>query len=78
MFRVAYATAHDQKRFTDVFATLDEARRKACELLVEHGTSMVLDIRMGETMVLIGDHEIRAWCAERASRQTPASGPGPP
>jgi len=68
MFRVAYATAHGQKRFTDAFATLEEARRKACELLAEHGASVVLDIRMGETMVLIGDHEIHAWCAERASR----------
>jgi hypothetical protein len=64
MFQVAYATAHNEHRFSDAFATLDAARTKACELLAEHGSSVVLDIRMGN-MVLIGDCEIRAWCAAR-------------
>lgn len=67
MFRVAYATTPDERRLTDPFATLDEARKKACALLAEHGDLVAVDIRMNDTMVLIGADEIRQWCAERAS-----------
>lgn len=65
MFRVAYAVAPNDRRLTDGFPTLDEARNKACALLAEHGETLAIDIRMGDSMVLIGAHEIRQWCADR-------------
>ena len=65
MFQVAYATPNEGRR-TESFPTLDEARRRACALLAEHGQALVVDIRMGDAMILIGAVEIRQWCAERA------------
>jgi hypothetical protein len=65
MFRVAYATAPDERRFSDAYTTLDEARKEACALLAEHGNLLAVDIRMNDTMVLIGADEIRQWCAAR-------------
>jgi len=65
MFQVAYATVPNERRRTESFPTLDEARRRACALLAEHGDALAVDIRMGDTMILIGAVEIRRWCAER-------------
>jgi hypothetical protein len=66
MFQVAYTAASNERR-TESFPTLDEARRRACALLAEHGDGLTVDIRMGDTMILIGAVEIRQWCAERAA-----------